>query len=157
MEHHANESDRVAQFKTDCLGTAGSTTLQVTHSKGNSSPPNDKKASPNVSTGDEASSNEETSSTLSVPHLNHDEEVKEETLSTRIDPEFVPSKLRDDHRSSVGHSDGGFALTDKEVINKFRGAFKSLIGEIGTKIMKGDFNLTTVSLPIKAMDHHSIL
>ena len=48
-------------------------------------------------------------------------------------------------------------MTDKAVIDKFRGAFKTLIGEIGTKIMKGDFNLTTVSLPIKAMDHNNML
>ena len=71
--------------------------------------------------------------------------------------EFTPSQHDDDYRSAVGHSDGGFALTDKEVISKFRGAFKSLLGEIGSKIIKGDFNLTTVSLPIKAMDHNSIL
>ena len=32
-----------------------------------------------------------------------------------------------------------------------------MLGEIGSKIIKGDFNLTTVSLPIKAMDHNSIL
>ena len=71
--------------------------------------------------------------------------------------EFQPSAKSDDYRSAVGHSDGGFALTDKQVISKFRGAFKSLVGQIGSQIMKGDFNLTTVSLPIKAMDHNSIL
>ena len=72
-------------------------------------------------------------------------------------PRFSPSSLCDDYRSRQGHSDGGFALTDKTVISKFRGAFKSLVGQIGSQIMKGDFNLTTVSLPIKAMDHNSIL
>lgn len=68
-----------------------------------------------------------------------------------------PSTLRDDYRSEEGHSEGGFALTDKQVIGKFRGAFKSLVAQVGSQIMKGDFNLTTVSLPIKAMDSNSIL
>ena len=71
--------------------------------------------------------------------------------------EFTPSTLTDDYRSEVGHSAGGFALNDKTVISKFRGAFKSLVGEIGSQLMKGNFNLTTVSLPISAMDHNSIL
>ena len=71
--------------------------------------------------------------------------------------EFRPSTLTDDYRSEQGHSEGGFALKDKQVISKFRGAFKTLVGQIGSQIMKGDFNLTTVSLPIKAMDHNSIL
>ena len=61
--------------------------------------------------------------------------------------EFRPSALTDDYRSEQGHSEGGFALKDKQVISKFRGAFKTLVGQIGSQIMKGDFNLTTVSLP----------
>jgi len=48
-------------------------------------------------------------------------------------------------------------LTDKQVVSKYRGAFKTLVGQIGSQILKGDFNLTTVSLPIKAMDYNSIL
>ena len=71
--------------------------------------------------------------------------------------DFQPSTRTDDYRSAVGHSDGGFALNDKQVISKYRSAFKSLIASIGSQIMKGDFNLTTVSLPIKAMDYNSIL
>ena len=72
-------------------------------------------------------------------------------------PDFQTSRLNDDFRSAQAHSDGGFALKDKQVIAKYRAAFKTLISKVGSQILKGNFNLTTVSFPIKAMDHNSIL
>lgn len=90
-----------------------------------------------------------------------EEEKKEVYLASAATPVerivFRPSSYSDDYRSDVGHSDGGFALNDKQVVSKYRSAFKTLVGQIGSQIMKGDFNLTTVSLPIKAMDYNSIL
>lgn len=47
------------------------------------------------------------------------------------DVHFEPSKMSDDFRVAQSYKDGGFALTDKEVIGRYRGAFKSLLGEVG--------------------------
>lgn len=71
--------------------------------------------------------------------------------------EFAPINRSDNYRVESAYDDGGFALRDKEIINRYRSAFKSLIGEVGRKLLTGHFNLTTVSLPIRAMDWKSIL
>ena len=55
------------------------------------------------------------------------------------------------------YKDGGFALTDKAYIAKFRSAGKDLIKQVGKQIITGKFNLTTVSLPIKVMDHKTVV
>jgi hypothetical protein len=55
------------------------------------------------------------------------------------------------------HKDGGFALTDKTVMGKYRSAGKDLIKQVGKQIITGKFNLTTVSLPIRVMDHKSVV
>jgi uncharacterized membrane protein len=55
------------------------------------------------------------------------------------------------------HKDGGFALTDKNIISKYRSAGKDLIKQVGKQIITGKFNLTTVSLPIRVMDHKSVV
>jgi hypothetical protein len=55
------------------------------------------------------------------------------------------------------HKDGGFALTDKNVISKYRSAATDLIKQVGRQIITGKFNLTTVSLPIRVMDHKSVV
>ena len=55
------------------------------------------------------------------------------------------------------HNNGGFALTDKAIISKYRGAGKDLIKAVGKQIITGKFNLTTVSLPIRVMDHKSVV
>jgi hypothetical protein len=49
------------------------------------------------------------------------------------------------------------ALTDSEVINKYRQAFKLLISSVGRQIISGKFNLTSVSFPISCMAPTSIL
>lgn len=64
----------------------------------------------------------------------------------------------DDYRMEEGsHKDGGFALTDKTVMGKYRSAGKDLIKQVGKQIVTGKFNLTTVSLPIRVMDHKSVV
>ena len=55
------------------------------------------------------------------------------------------------------HSNGGFALTDTNIIKKYRSAGKDLIKQVGKQIITGKFNLTTVSLPIRVMDHKSVV
>lgn len=57
----------------------------------------------------------------------------------------------DDFRSMQGYKEGGIALTDQTIIAKYRSAYKYLIGEVGRALLSGQFNLTTVSLPIYAM------
>jgi hypothetical protein len=63
----------------------------------------------------------------------------------------------DDFRSVQGYKEGGIALTDQTIITKYRSAYKYLIGEVGKALLSGQFNLTTVSLPIYAMAPQSIL
>lgn len=63
----------------------------------------------------------------------------------------------DDFRSMQAYKEGGIALTDQAIIAKYRSAYKYLIGEVGRAILSGQFNLTTVSLPIYAMAPLSIL
>jgi len=64
----------------------------------------------------------------------------------------------DDYRMEKDtHKDGGFALTDKNIISKYRSAGKELIFKVGKQIISGKFNLTTVSLPIRVMDHRTVV
>lgn len=63
----------------------------------------------------------------------------------------------DDYRPSDVHKDGGFALDDKEVLDKYRSALKDLIKQIGRMLLSGSFELYKVSFPIKAMSPKSIL
>lgn len=63
----------------------------------------------------------------------------------------------DDFRAPDASKDGGFALDDKEVLNKYRGALKDLIKQVGKMLLSGKFELYKVSFPIKAMSPKSIL
>ena len=53
--------------------------------------------------------------------------------------------------------DGGFALDDEEVLQKFRNAFKDLIKQAGRMLLSGKMELYTLSFPIKCMSSKSIL
>jgi hypothetical protein len=67
-------------------------------------------------------------------------------------------KRNDDYRLEKDtHSNGGFALTDKNILAKYRSAGKDLIKQVGKQIITGKFNLTTVSLPIRVMDHKTVV
>jgi len=70
---------------------------------------------------------------------------------------FKPLEFDDDFRAADAWRDGGFALNDQEVINKYRAAFKMLIASVGRQIITGRFNLTSVSFPIACMAPISIL
>jgi hypothetical protein len=72
--------------------------------------------------------------------------------------EWKPLPLKDDHRHpALSNDKGGIALTDKKIMNTLRDAAKELIKTLGRKILKGDFNLTTVSFPIKCMQPRTVL
>lgn len=62
-----------------------------------------------------------------------------------------PVKRNDDFRISDAHPSGGFALLDQEIINKYRNVAKEVIKRVGSQILRGKINLTSVSFPIKCM------
>ncbi|EGR32781.1 oxysterol binding, putative [Ichthyophthirius multifiliis] len=66
-------------------------------------------------------------------------------------------KNKDEQRVQDAHSGGGKFCGDKGIIQTTRSVGKFIIGEIGRKIISGDFNLTQVSFPIKAMIPKSAL
>lgn len=70
---------------------------------------------------------------------------------------FRPLDLDDNYRHPEAARDGGFALTDQQVINKYRTAFKKLLAEIGRQLITGKFNLTKTSFPIACMAPTSIV
>ena len=55
------------------------------------------------------------------------------------------------------HEKGGRFLASKKDINRLRNLGKTMIQEIGRKLISGTFNLTTVSFPIRAMIPKSVL
>lgn len=52
---------------------------------------------------------------------------------------------------------GGIECHDKEAVSTLRGVGWELIKQVGKKIISGDFNLTTISMPIKVMMPYTIL
>jgi hypothetical protein len=65
--------------------------------------------------------------------------------------------VKDEYRVEKAHKSGGTACIDKGIVNLSRDVGKTMIKEIGRKIISGNFNLTTVSFPIKAMIPKSAL
>jgi hypothetical protein len=63
----------------------------------------------------------------------------------------------DDYRVSYAHRKGGVPLTDVRVQNQIRESGSEIIKSMGRKILSGDFNLTTISFPIKCMEDKTIL
>jgi hypothetical protein len=74
------------------------------------------------------------------------------------------SKLKDEYRPAYAAKSGGIGnfilnynflkqieFPNKEITSMFRSTGVDLIKQIGKKIISGDFNLTTVSFPIKVM------
>ncbi|KAL4483593.1 hypothetical protein ABPG72_016874 [Tetrahymena utriculariae] len=70
---------------------------------------------------------------------------------------FQILSVKDENRHSESHPNGGKQCQNKEIINTTRSVGKLIIKEIGRKIISGDFNLTQVSFPIKAMIPKSAL
>lgn len=61
-----------------------------------------------------------------------------------------PSDLTDDYRDPTpnAYSQGGWALSDQRVINKYRNALRMLISQIGRQLISGKFKLENTSFPI---------
>jgi len=57
----------------------------------------------------------------------------------------------------ANNDEGGFVFSSPKTIGLIRGIATDLIMQIGRKIISGDFNLTTVSVPIKVMIPLTIL
>ncbi len=68
------------------------------------------------------------------------------------------SSLKDEVRpENANKSTGGIDYTDKKLVSLMRSSGYDVIKQIGKKILTGDFNLTTISFPIKVMLPLSIL
>lgn len=70
---------------------------------------------------------------------------------------FKPFTRSDEYRVPDAYKDGGFGLTDQVIVNKYRTAGKEIIKSVGRQILSGNFNLTSISFPIKCMQANSIL
>lgn len=63
----------------------------------------------------------------------------------------------DDYRVDYAHRKGGVPLADIRIQNKIRESGSEILKTMGRKILSGDFNLTTISFPIKCMDTKTVL
>ncbi|CAD8213931.1 unnamed protein product [Paramecium octaurelia] len=64
---------------------------------------------------------------------------------------------KDEYRVGIAHKSGGTACQDKKIIELARSVGKNMIKQVGQKLLSGNFNLTQVSFPIKAMIPKSAL
>lgn len=51
---------------------------------------------------------------------------------------------------AIAHKSGGTACLDKSIVELSRSVGKTMIKEIGRKIISGNFNLTTISFPVSS-------
>ena len=72
---------------------------------------------------------------------------------------FQTSKFEDKDifRPDVCNAKGGMELKSKELTSLIRSSGTEIIKQIGKKLLSGDFNLTTISFPIKVMIPYTIL
>jgi len=61
------------------------------------------------------------------------------------------SKNKDEFRPVYASKSGGIDFSNKELTSLIRSQGVQIIKDIGKKLLSGDFNLTTVSFPIKVM------
>lgn len=66
-------------------------------------------------------------------------------------------ELIDEFRPHYSNKKGGIDLQSNELHSLIRSAGYEVIKQIGKKILNGDFNLTTISFPIKVMLPKTIL
>lgn len=86
------------------------------------------------------------------------EDVRYDATYLDIKPEEFPTYLKNfkfiedkaDTRVPWAHPKGGVACKEY-VMTKYRNIAKGVMQEFGKKILSGNFNLTTVSFPIKSM------
>jgi hypothetical protein len=95
--------------------------------------------------------------------LGDEEPPKLEEVSYKVEPEaevniyiekakeWKPYTQKDNYRIPEAGSKGGISLTDSKVQSVIRNVGKEIIKSMGKKVLSGDFNLTTMSFPIKCM------
>jgi hypothetical protein len=89
--------------------------------------------------------------------LSHASDLPIKSTRTEESKAWQPLQDLDPYRLPGGHSYGGLALTDQEVLAKLRRVGKELIYRIGKKILSGSLNLTTISFPIACMQGNTAL
>jgi len=67
------------------------------------------------------------------------------------------SKRRDEYRVQPSDEIGGITLLDQKVLSTLRAVAKEYLKQLFGKIFSGQFNLTTISFPIKCMRPISLL
>lgn len=67
------------------------------------------------------------------------------------------SDFDDIYRPNQANKKGGIDFHNDEVTSMIRGAGTDIIKQVGKKILSGDFNLTTISFPIKVMIPYTML
>lgn len=70
---------------------------------------------------------------------------------------FKNQDYSDIYRPIEANKNGGIDFNDQEVSSFFRSSGLELVKQVGRKILSGDFNLTTISFPIKVMIPYTML
>lgn len=70
---------------------------------------------------------------------------------------FKKTEFTDVFRPFEANKNGGIDFHNQEVTSFFRSSGIELVKQVGKKIISGDFNLTTISFPIKVMIPHTML
>ncbi|KAL4434733.1 hypothetical protein ABPG74_017153 [Tetrahymena malaccensis] len=63
----------------------------------------------------------------------------------------VKSQPNDESRTYDAHKEGGKKCFDTFLVSTLRSVAKEVIKQIGRKLISGDFNLTTISFPIRGI------
>lgn len=71
--------------------------------------------------------------------------------------DFKTTDYKDDYRVAEANSKGGIEFQNKEITSLIRSSATDIIKQVGRKILSGDFNLTTISFPIRVMIPLTIL
>lgn len=71
--------------------------------------------------------------------------------------EFKRVDMKDEYRVPQAHKKGGTSCNDQKIVELARGVGRDMISQIGHKLLSGNFNLTTISFPIRAMIPKSAL
>lgn len=96
----------------------------------------------------------EDESSIESPEVQVIEEVKAiPVINPYIEraKEWKPSKFNDNYRIPEAGPKGGLPLVDPKAQSQLRSVGKEIIKTVGRDILKGKFNLTTISFPIKCM------
>lgn len=71
--------------------------------------------------------------------------------------QFKVSDFKDIYRPFEANKKGGIDFHNDEITSMIRSAGTDIIKQVGKKILSGDFNLTTISFPIKVMIPYTML